>query len=183
MFTNIDGRTLNLRLSKRLARRFETPKNSSLKLNLMVLMLLTCCLSTATFAQTPQKALPEPTDPAVRDRERKAMIEFYEALGGHDWIERDFWGSDRPVGEWHGVTTDADGYVVQLTIYDNNLIGRDVARDLSVGAPAYAASLIQQNFRRAAGWTWRMPRAQKPMGERKQDHRTTSRFGRRTSRA
>lgn len=27
------------------------------------------------------------------------------------------------MGEWHGVTTDADGYVVQLTIYDNNLIG------------------------------------------------------------
>jgi hypothetical protein len=74
-------------------------------------------------AQTQPPSLPEPRDPAVRERERKALIEFYNALGGPDWIERDFWGSDRPVGEWHGVTTDSDGYVVQLTIYDNNLTG------------------------------------------------------------
>ncbi len=71
----------------------------------------------------PAKSLPEPRDAAVRERERRALTEFYEALGGPDWIERDFWGSDRPVGEWHGVTTDADGYVTVLTIYDNNLIG------------------------------------------------------------
>lgn len=78
-----------------------------------------------TFAQesTTPKPLPEPRDAAVRERERKALIEFYNALGGPDWIERDFWGSDRPIGEWHGVTTDSDGYVVQLTIYDNNLTG------------------------------------------------------------
>ena len=74
-------------------------------------------------AQTQPASLPEPRDAAVRERERKALIEFYNALGGPDWIERDFWGSDRPVGEWHGVTTDRDGYVVQLTIYDNNLTG------------------------------------------------------------
>ena len=74
-------------------------------------------------AQTQPASLPEPRDAAVRERERKALIEFYNALGGPDWIERDFWGSDRPVGEWHGVTTDGEGYVVQLTIYDNNLTG------------------------------------------------------------
>src|SRR5688572_27117138 len=77
---------------------------------------------TAQKTDTP-KPLPEPKDPAIRERERRAMIEFYEALGGPDWIERNFWGSDRPVGEWHGVETDADGRVVRLTIYDNNLIG------------------------------------------------------------
>ncbi len=68
-------------------------------------------------------SIPEPTDPVVRDRERKALLTFYNALGGPDWIERDFWGSDRPVGQWHGVQTDADGRVVQLMIYDNNLTG------------------------------------------------------------
>lgn len=66
---------------------------------------------------------PEPADPALRDAERRALMEFYAALGGHDWLERDFWGSDRPVGEWHGVETDAEGRVVRLTIYDNNLEG------------------------------------------------------------
>ena len=91
---------------------------------LVAVLLLTVC-SNRIFAQetTAPKPLPEPRDAAVRERERQALIEFYNALGGPDWIERDFWGSDRPVGEWHGVTTDADGYVVQLTIYDNNLTG------------------------------------------------------------
>lgn len=98
----------------------------SFEVSLLAIMLLLLCGSRteiyAQIADTP-KSLPEPTDVVVRDRERKALIEFYEALGGHDWIERDFWGSDRPVGEWHGVATDADGRVVQLTIYDNNLTG------------------------------------------------------------
>lgn len=92
----------------------------------LVVSLFCFALSGArAFAQTPDtpKPLPEPKDPAARESERRALIEFYEALGGPDWIERDFWGSDRPVGEWHGVTTDAEGRVVQLTIYDNNLTG------------------------------------------------------------
>ena len=50
----------------------------------------------------PVKGLPEPKDAALRDSERRALMAFYEALGGPDWIQRDFWGSDRPVGEWHG---------------------------------------------------------------------------------
>lgn len=68
-------------------------------------------------------SLPEPADPALRDRERAALLAFYEALGGPDWIQRDFWGSETPVGKWHGVETDAEGRVVRLTIYDNNLEG------------------------------------------------------------
>ena len=91
----------------------------------------TVSLATVSFAQgyddaagrTAAKSIPEPTDPVLRDRERKVLMIFYNALGGTDWIERDFWGSDRPVGQWHGVRTDADGRVVQLTIYDNNLAG------------------------------------------------------------
>ena len=91
---------------------------------LIALLLLTAFVSPALTQKTdPAKSLPEPKDATVRERERRALIEFYEALGGPDWIERDFWASDRPVGEWHGVTTDADGYVTVLTIYDNNLIG------------------------------------------------------------
>ncbi len=110
-----------------LAGRFGIPKGFALKLLLIGLLLGVCHLGAETYVSLAQKtdttSLPEPKDAAVRERERKAMIEFYGALGGHDWIERDFWGSDRPVGEWHGVTTDSEGYVVQLTIYDNNLIG------------------------------------------------------------
>jgi hypothetical protein len=59
----------------------------------------------------------------LRNRERTASLAFYEALGGPDWIQQDFWGSDKPVSDWHGVETDAQGRVVRLTIYDNNLEG------------------------------------------------------------
>ena len=69
------------------------------------------------------KSIPEPRDAAVRDSERKTLIAFYEALDGPDWIQRDFWASDRPVGEWHGVETDEDGRVIVLTVYDNNVTG------------------------------------------------------------
>src|SRR3954462_8123525 len=107
-----------LRETNKSARRW-----SAIPFILIVLLVAVSCGSVR--AQTPDavKRLPEPKDPAVRDSERKALTEFYEALGGPDWIERDFWGSDRPVGEWHGVTTDSEGRVVQLTIYDNNLTG------------------------------------------------------------
>lgn len=92
-----------------------------------LLLVMFCPLSEnyICVAQTAEKpkSLPEPMDKVLRERERHALIAFYEAMGGPDWIERDFWGSERPVGVWHGVTTDADGQVVQLTIYDNNLTG------------------------------------------------------------
>jgi hypothetical protein len=42
-----------------------------------------------SVSDAPAASLPEPTDPAVRDRERQALITFYEALGGPDWIQRD----------------------------------------------------------------------------------------------
>jgi hypothetical protein len=109
-----------------LARCSGSPRASAANLLAIGLLLLVMCCSRAeTYGQganTP-KSLPEPTDKVLRERERKAMIEFYDALGGPDWIERDFWRSDRPVGQWHGVTTDADGFVITLTIYDNNVTG------------------------------------------------------------
>ena len=77
-----------------------------------------------THAGDPASGLLEPTGPTVRAQERAALIAFYEALGGADWIQRDFWGSDKPVGDWHGVKTDAHGRVVLLKIYDNNLKGK-----------------------------------------------------------
>ena len=112
-----------------LARCSGSPRDRAASLLVIGLLLLGIfCLRAGTNNCVAQqantaKSLPEPTDKVLRESERRALIEFYEALGGPDWIERDFWGSDRPVGEWHGIETDADGRVVRLTIYDNNLIG------------------------------------------------------------
>ena len=40
--------------------------------------------SEMTRGQENAASLPEPADPAVRDREREALIAFYDALGGPD---------------------------------------------------------------------------------------------------
>ena len=36
---------------------------------------------------------------------------------------KDNWGSDKPLGEWYGVTTDGNGDVIRLELHENNLSG------------------------------------------------------------
>ena len=48
---------------------------------------------------------------------------FYDATGGDDWTNSTNWLSDRPLGEWHGVTTDGLGRVTRLYLPENNLTG------------------------------------------------------------
>lgn len=59
----------------------------------------------------------------VADVDRAVLAVFYEATSGPGWIENDGWLSDRPVGEWHGVTTGASGRVTGLELSASNLIG------------------------------------------------------------
>lgn len=55
--------------------------------------------------------------------DREALISLYNETGGPDWTNRSNWVSNAPVGVWHGVTTDADGRVVELRLRNNNLVG------------------------------------------------------------
>ena len=55
--------------------------------------------------------------------DRAALTAFYHAMGGENWTSNDGWLSHRPLGRWHGVTTDADGRVTRLSLIDNNLAG------------------------------------------------------------
>ena len=55
--------------------------------------------------------------------DRAALTAFYHAAGGADWTNNGGWLSSRPLGEWYGVTTSADGRVVGLSLIDNNLSG------------------------------------------------------------
>ena len=48
---------------------------------------------------------------------------LYNATNGSSWQDNTNWLSDRPLGEWYGVSTDADGRVTQLLLGDNQLIG------------------------------------------------------------
>ena len=51
------------------------------------------------------------------------LIAFYNATGGPNWESNDNWLSDRPVGEWEGVTTDDNGRVTGLGLNENQLSG------------------------------------------------------------
>ena len=54
--------------------------------------------------------------------ERHALTSLRELTGGPSWVNRTAWGTDAPLGNWHGVTT-AGGRVVELALPANGLSG------------------------------------------------------------
>ena len=61
---------------------------------------------------------------AAHNPDRAALESFYEAAGGPGWTDNENWLSDAPLGEWHGITTDANGRVVEMQLAFNGLSGR-----------------------------------------------------------
>ena len=59
---------------------------------------------------------PPPSDRAV-------LIALYNATNGPNWTNNTNWLSDAPIGQWHGVTTDANGRVTALSLWGNQLSG------------------------------------------------------------
>ena len=55
--------------------------------------------------------------------DRDALVALYNEAAGPDWTIGTNWLSDVPLGEWHGVATDADGRVTALRLDRNNLKG------------------------------------------------------------
>ncbi len=57
------------------------------------------------------------------ESDRAALEALYDATSGPDWTDSTSWKTSAPLGEWYGVTTDADGRVTELDLYDNGLEG------------------------------------------------------------
>ena len=66
---------------------------------------------------------PAPDSPRCGESDREYLLSFYEASGGEDWLEKEYWNSEEPLEEWFGVGTDEDGEVISLRLADNNLSG------------------------------------------------------------
>ena len=55
--------------------------------------------------------------------DRAALATLYNATNGSSWQNDTNWLSNGPLGEWHGVSTDADGRVAGLSLLGNQLSG------------------------------------------------------------
>ncbi len=56
-------------------------------------------------------------------RLRAKLVALYEATDGANWTSNDNWLSNRPIGEWYGVTTDRGGRVTELSLDFSQLSG------------------------------------------------------------
>lgn len=64
-------------------------------------------------------------NPDVRELvEREALIAFYKATGGDNWVRNDNWCSDKPLKEWYGVYIDDNEIVRGFNLDGNNLDGK-----------------------------------------------------------
>ncbi|MCZ0937527.1 MAG: hypothetical protein OXJ55_02740, partial [Caldilineaceae bacterium] len=52
-----------------------------------------------------------------------SLVALYNSTGGPDWTNNANWLSDRPIGEWSGVSTNAEGRVDSLILRENGLSG------------------------------------------------------------
>ena len=71
---------------------------------------------TAMLVPTATPTIAPTAAPAFTDRD--ILEVFYHATGGPNWANNENWLTDRPLGEWHGVTTDAGGRVTELNFFD-----------------------------------------------------------------
>lgn len=58
-----------------------------------------------------------------RKQDRQALIDLYNATDGDNWTKNTNWCSDKPLDEWHGVSTMESGRVLMLRLDHNNLKG------------------------------------------------------------
>jgi len=59
----------------------------------------------------------------ARASDRDILVAFYKATDGPNWVRKDNWLTDAPLGDWHGVRADAAGRITGLTLEENGLSG------------------------------------------------------------
>ena len=77
----------------------------------------------AISVQVPETDLTAVAQVRVNPWDRFALVALYNATGGPNWTNSSGWLSDQPVGEWRGVTADAEGRVTDLVLSSNGLEG------------------------------------------------------------
>ena len=79
---------------------------------------------TVGYASPTPDPTPSPTPgPTPGERDRAALIAFYQATNGDNWQLNRRWLSDEPLDQWQGVTTNQEGAVTGLSLPNNRLTG------------------------------------------------------------
>ena len=79
-----------------------------------------------SVSQSFSATVARPADPDPQgsvESDRAALEALYDATDGPNWTDSTNWKTSAPLGEWHGVTTDADGRVMGLNLDHNGLAG------------------------------------------------------------
>ena len=85
---------------------------------------------TDELTKPPVEAVPAAADSfATTAGDRAVLVALYEATNGPNWDYNWNWLTDAPLGEWHGVSTDASGRVQALELIKNGLTG-EIPSDL-----------------------------------------------------
>ena len=61
--------------------------------------------------------------PGTDSPEFAPLMALYNATNGEHWVNNRNWGSDAPLGAWHGVHTNSIGQITGLELADNGLVG------------------------------------------------------------
>jgi hypothetical protein len=67
--------------------------------------------------KVPLFMLPKPAS------DRLALEALFKSCDGANWTKKGGWMTDAALGEWHGVTVDAEGRVIELSLNENHLAG------------------------------------------------------------
>ena len=76
-----------------------------------------------TPTPVPPTPTPVPPTPTPISTDRAELVALYHATGGSNWANNSNWLSDRPLGEWYGVTTNSNRHVTGLELGVNQLSG------------------------------------------------------------
>ncbi len=77
--------------------------------------------ATPTHIPTP---VPTATPSGTAASDRAALIAFYNSMDGSNWKNNTNWLSDKPIGDWYGITTENGGRVIGIAINYNDLNGQ-----------------------------------------------------------
>ena len=83
----------------------------------LALLIASCTGEDETPHSTSTPTIPQ----GLTDRE--VLIALYEATDGPNWTNNTNWLTNKPLGEWYNVTTNANNSVIGLSLTNNYLTG------------------------------------------------------------